>query len=46
MIERKRKLNCGNTIAEIRREKKFAIVAIKLSINHLATLSFVVCNES
>ena len=27
----KKKKNCGNTIAEIRREKKFTIVAIQLS---------------
>ena len=30
MLERKKKLNCGNTIAKIRRGKKFAIVAIQL----------------
>ena len=32
MIERKKKLNCGNTIVEIRRQKKFAIVTIQLPI--------------
>ena len=29
--ERKKKLNCGNTITVIMREKKFTIVAIQLS---------------